>query len=359
VLLLLGCLGLGGGLWAQVAPHLSLHQGTTLVINPVFPPLLRPARMLETGFSWLPSGQRPWHARFRYPRLSLSAWYVDPGNPAILGRAYALLPAVEMPFVQRPRWQLSYQLGSSLAFLDRPYDRATNPTNNVVGSRISNLTLLRLRAAYALAPPWRLRLDLSGLHFSNGHTRYPNLGINIPALGLGLSYHPGGAAIQDRPSRPPAAKAGHWRPALRLHYGLSGGKAPQAPRYPVYLASVYLQRPWRERLRWQAGLLYARSGYIAAFMQDHDIASEASGADMWVLFLGTEWMMGRFSFSLNLGPYLRTAYLMDYRLYTELGWRWYLRDQQRNPHMQPFLGAFVHAHSGEADFSSLALGFVF
>ena len=360
VLLLLGCLSLGASLCAQVAPHLSLHQGRTLQINPVFPPILRPATLLEAGLSWTPTGRRAWHAPYRYPRLSLSAWYLDLGNPAVLGRAYALLPTVEGIAAQGLRWRFSWELGSSLAYLDRPYDRATNPTNNVVGSRISNITLLRLRLGYVLAPHWRARLDLSGLHLSNGHTRYPNLGVNIPALGLGLSYHPGGATFHPRPSRPPAPRPyGHWRPGLRLHYGLSGGKAPQGPRFPVYIASFYLHRPWRARWRWQVGLEYVHTTYIAAFIRDHDIAPGAQGPEMWILYGGTEWMMGRFSFSLALGPYLRTAYLMDYRLYTQLGWRWYLRDQQVHPHRQAYLGLFVHAHSGEADFASLGCGWAF
>ncbi|GAB4403689.1 MAG: hypothetical protein OHK0039_03130 [Bacteroidia bacterium] len=344
-------------LYAQLWLTAQTYAGTTLRIHPQYPTPTQTATGIEAGIEWAPDGAAM--AGWGSPRAGLVLLHAGTGHPDVLGRGYALLPYLRWTTQPWHGWRASCAVGFSLAWLDRPYDRVTNPTNIATGHALNNLTMLRVQASYEARGPLVWHLALSGFHFSNGHTRYPNLGLNIVGVATGVGYRLGEAA-------PVAVRSGRWRrvplrPGLRLGYGISGGKAPDGPLYPMY--TLLVETPWAHwgPATFTAALMGFQSGYVQAFVRDHEVPvrSPSRAALGLTANAGARLALGHFAFQFRVGPYLRRPYLMDYFLYTELGWEWHFVRPSRQALCRPYVGLYVHSHSGEADFATCAWGVAF
>ena len=86
---------------------------------------------------------------------------------------------------------MNVKLGTGFAWFTNPYDKIDNTENKLVGSHITNATELSLAVWFAFLPEWRIEAGTSFLHFSNGHTSIPNLGLNDVTAKVGIMYTPG------------------------------------------------------------------------------------------------------------------------------------------------------------------------
>jgi hypothetical protein len=86
------------------------------------------------------------------------------------------------------RLSLNYEWNFGLSAGWKPHDYDFNPYNTIIGSKMNAY----LDAGLALNWMLSRRLDLiSGItltHFSNGNTRFPNAGLNMAGLKVGLAY---------------------------------------------------------------------------------------------------------------------------------------------------------------------------
>ena len=148
---------------------------------------------------------------------------------------------------------------------------------------------------------------------------------------------------------------------IRLGYGRNAHKTPGGPVYPVYVGSVSLNTIFQNRFRFKLGTewFWAESQYAFVRNQNIPVANERREGLGGIVFIGSEFLLGRMALIAYAGPYVKRPYLMDYLIYTKIGVKMYLHDQQVNHRFQPFVGVFVHSHSGEADFAEFGVGFVF
>lgn len=355
------CLLFLGLTHAQPSYEVSTHLGPTLRIHPAFPEVNPLSHVLEASILFPTSGKKIWHQRYGFPEIGLSLVYSSFGNPEVLGWGVSLMPSLRGLITQRQQWRIQYVLASSLIYASQSFDRVENPTNNVIGARISNLTHFGFEGIWQFHPKLAYVIGISGTHLSNARVRIPNLGINIPALKMGIRYSPQQTQERKSASPPPSQKGLQVYPGIRLGYGFTSSKVPDGPIYPVYLASFNVNTFWRNKIRFKLGLEGFFNTSISEFYRNHqaDWVPLPSGAIGIALYGGFEYALGRFSIVGHLGPYLKRAELMDYFLYTKLGTQYYLFDQQLKDRKQVYLGIYVHSHSGEADFAEIGLGYLF
>ncbi|RZK89419.1 MAG: hypothetical protein EOO62_36150, partial [Hymenobacter sp.] len=214
-----GALTLVAGLWAQaavaqlVAP--TQHAYDSVAAQAPRPPLVLGAYaqgsfILDhtyaishlavshpTGFELnaqrQTTGRTAWHGWYKYPKVGLAFVYYDYHNP-ILGRSYAATAYISKPFLRTRRQDLSFRLGTGLAWFTNPFDLQTNRKNTIVSSSLNATLQLRVEYDYALSEHLGLLVGVALNHYSNGATTKPNFGVNLPSLVLGLNYH------QQRPA---------------------------------------------------------------------------------------------------------------------------------------------------------------
>jgi len=333
----------------------SLHGGYTLQIHPDYPEITQPSfsGMLGVVNSNAPNIYLP------NARTGIAWTWLDAGNPEILGQATGPMVFLDGYWTGRRKWSLRYALGTGFAGMTRTFNRQSNPTNIVVGSRITSLAYFQLYVSGPISKRYSLQVGLSAWHYSAARVRVPNLGINVPSLMIGLT--PTQVWVCGEQVEWPEIDK-RLRPGIRLGMGFTSRKTAGGPLYPVpTLMGMVQKRDGHGLLRWQAGFKAFYEESLFAFYQNQDFGRDtpqrdATGLIAWV---GCEWLLGRLGINARLGPYLKRPHLMDHPLYTELGLQYYLNNQNEHFRNQPYLGLYVHAHSGEADWAELALGWMF
>lgn len=112
--------------------------------------------------------------------------FINPGNPDTMGYALGLFPQIQFPFNCEKKHSY-FVLGCGLEYSTKTYTEE-NFAFNAISSHFNALIMLGYRRIFSLTPQWKLNTELRWTHFSNGSTKAPNLGLNIPTLCLGLQY---------------------------------------------------------------------------------------------------------------------------------------------------------------------------
>lgn len=87
------------------------------------------------------------------------------------------------------RLSLDYEWNFGLSFGWKPYHPWENRYNVMIGSRMNAYINTNFYLKWMLSPQFNLTSGLTLTHFSNGNTKFPNAGMNMIGMKLGLVYH--------------------------------------------------------------------------------------------------------------------------------------------------------------------------
>ena len=264
-------------------------------------------------------GAAPWHGWYKYPKVGLALVYYDYHNP-LLGRSYAATVYLSKPFLRTRRQDLSFRLGTGLAWFTNPFDIQTNRKNTIVSSALNATLQMRLEYDYALSPHLGLLLGLALNHYSNGATTKPNFGVNLPSVVLGLNYHQQRPAPTARTLAPAPADVGHNFFLASTSLGYKQRDVGDYTKYLVNSLTVAAGRRVNRKSNLLVGLegFYDRSLLSAqkdtARRQDNLVDVKKAG-----VFLGHELLFGRLAFASHLGFYVYNPYKSNGFYYERLG----------------------------------------
>lgn len=80
---------------------------------------------------------------------------------------------------------LDYEWNFGASFGWKPYDEVSNPYNDVVGSKVNAYINAGIMLSWRPDPLWTFTFGFDAVHFSNGNTGYPNLGVNTLGIRAG------------------------------------------------------------------------------------------------------------------------------------------------------------------------------
>jgi Lipid A 3-O-deacylase (PagL) len=313
----------------------------------------------ELNFSYQTFGKKEWQQHQRYPQMGISLFYHDLGNAAVFGEAWSVIPHINVALHHSLKYQLGFRFGIGLAYLTKPYDVFTNPTNNAFGAHKNSGVLFEINNRWQVNKYWQLRGGLSFMHYSNGTNRLPNFGLNVPALVVGARYTPYLVAKADYTHYDVPKKrdkkwgAQMWLCMANRERGTSGG-----PSYPVYNVSLsthfYLNKI--NRLSFGAEYEYNKSVYefgkhVAAFNSE---AEARRGAARTQLFVGDEFLFGSWGFTILTGIYTsRQSYLLPGPVYNKVITRYYFPEKGK---MKWHVGVYLKSHFVIAEYMGFGLG---
>ncbi|BDS14181.1 acyloxyacyl hydrolase [Aureispira anguillae] len=318
----------------------------------------------ELNFEIKTYGKKHWHERCGFPRWGLAVAYQYSGNAEQMGHCIAILPNVTVDFFRHKKIRLFGRLGVGLGLITKPFDRQTNPLNNMVGSYLNNNTSLRLGMAWRIHKNIELRPSATFNHYSNAASTLPNLGINIPSFQLGICYMPNPVEEEDyikvAPSeRPQRSKRVQFSAVFSMGFReLSPGSNL---KYPIWHSSVDAGLFITRNNRLKAGIEYDYIGSSYAFTkhnggyQDKDLHWEASRI---TLFVADEIMIGRFAILAQLGFYVTQNVGQPWFMSIRLSGRYYFMDPYLNP-ATPFVTVTMKSHKIIAEYFSIGLGAAF
>ena len=333
LLILLICCGFSSFMVAQKGFQLEpvLHFGVVTKHTPELKFKVKsPTVGMDLNFKFKSFGTKEWQEWRKFPTLGVTATWMRFGNTAILGQAFSITPNITLPLFNAKKWEGYFQVGSGIAYMTKTYNAVNNPENNAIGSHGVASMLMRFYAARQIRPRWKMNVGISLNHFSNGGSRLPNFGLNIPALMVGLNYTPQPIEPTDfifhQKEKTATRKFG-----LDLHFGsgLVQRFAIGGPRFPVYFVALggnyYLNRV----NRLVAGFEYEQNRAIYFFslhtFHSFTTADARKKASRLTFFVGDEFLFGRWSITLQMGVYLgKFSFLKSGTFYNKFSTRYYL-----------------------------------
>ncbi len=127
------------------------------------------------------------------------------GNPKGLGTpvsVYAFQGAPAYHFSDRLSLYYEWNFGASFGW--RPCDGETAYSNLIVGSRANAYINLGAGLMFRMNDDYSLMAGVDLTHYSNGNTSFPNPGVNMAGLRVGVVRHIGGSSIGGHSSNSPA-----------------------------------------------------------------------------------------------------------------------------------------------------------
>lgn len=179
---------------------LSFHKGI-IVTQPRLKPFAQshPAKM-QLDFSFINNTQRSWSQCNCYSKTGLSFSYVDFNNKQVLGEAFNLAIYAEPYLYYSKPFQFSFRGGVGVSYLNQGFDPRTNSDNLFFSSPVSFLLTVGLSATFKISPAFDVGVSTQFNHISNGGTRYPNWGINVPTVAVGVDYQINKTKLTQRES---------------------------------------------------------------------------------------------------------------------------------------------------------------
>ena len=265
------------------------------------------------------TGAEPWHGWYRFPKIGLALVYYDFHNP-VLGYAFAASPYISKTFSRGAKHDLSFRLGTGLAYLTNPFNQETNHKNTINSTGLNATLQLRFEYDYAVTPHLGLLAGLGLNHYSNGATSKPNFGVNLPTLLLGLNYHAQRPAPHVNDYAPAPAEVGRFFYNVSASLGFKQRTPADPHDYQVYSGTLAVGR----RMNRKSNLLLGVEGFNDRSLQaDLDDTTRIGGAKPDVkkagVFLGHELLFGKLAFDSHLGFYVYAPYKSSTVYYERLG----------------------------------------
>lgn len=306
-------------------------------------------------------GKKYWHQRCGFPRWGIALTYLYSGNAKEMGHCISILPHITVDFFKSKKLRIFGRLGVGLGLVTHPFDRQTNPLNNMVGSYLNNNTSLRLGLAWTVHKNIELRPSIAFNHFSNAASTLPNLGINMATVQLGICYIPqpleeGDYIKSEQPQRNKRIQFSHV-----VSMGFKDLIVGSRLQYPVWHTSIDAGLFITRSNRLKAGIEYDYIGSSYAFTQHNggyqgkDLHWQASRI---TLFIADEMMIGRFSILAQVGFYLTQNIGQPWFMSIRLSGRYYLVDPFKNS-FAPFVTITMKSHKIVAEYFSIGLGAAF
>lgn len=319
------------------------------------PDITEKSHAFELTVSRVTKGEKAWQRKLNYPEIGGAFFVARFGDHEIFGNAYALIPFAKFWLKRGKNLDFYLRAGFGLGYLNRPYNRVSNPTNNVIGSKVNNCTQFSLGLDYKVHKELTLFSALNFTHFSNASFQSPNLGINYVAFSTGFRYLPNsqkGNYNQELIPKPIQKNFFRFNFAMAFY----DNRTPGGPKYPIYVMSAAYSRATSINNRVFAGINYAfdvgKREYISQFVVDIDPikASDLS------LIVGDEIFLGRVSFDALLGVYLLKAYDSKPPVFAKLGLNYHAVQFGESNEKSLFFGIHMKTHYSVAQHFDLGVG---
>lgn len=175
-----------------------LHYGPDISSSPNLNSIIKGTDFLafDLRIGWQSTGREVWERKLAYPQygFGFSAYILDTEDireiEHTLGVPIGIYGFASLPLVRAKRfYALNFEMAAGITTDFHPYDPEKNPQNDLIGSRVTVYIDFGLSNYFTISPRTDLQLGLNLIHFSNGRTRTPNIGINLAGVHAGMRYH--------------------------------------------------------------------------------------------------------------------------------------------------------------------------
>lgn len=295
---------------------------------------------------------KDWSEEYRNPYAGVTLYGSNLGNKEILGYGFGMYGFIEFPWARTEKHVFTSKLGAGVGVVTKVYDVAKNPKNVPMSTYLNAVICLGIQGRWYIKPEHALVYSLDMTHFSNGSSKVPNLGVNMPFIGLGYEYtfkkkELPGVELKTF-ERVPFFKS--WNVSL---VGIlsdkeifpTGGK-----RYPVYSLSGMVFKQFKPKVGMEIALDVISKQSILRY-RDYIAKSQWDILQIGA-FAGYTIPLDRFRFVIGMGGYIKDRYNPDALFYHRVGMRYQC-------HNGLLLNLVLKSHWAKADYIEYGIGYTF
>ncbi|GAA4270983.1 acyloxyacyl hydrolase [Aquimarina gracilis] len=379
-----------------VVPEISI--GKTMEANTGFPETDLQKSFFVSFGNYNSFTDQEWASELGHPKTGISFGVTDFGNIDKIGIAYTLMPFIEIGLFRKhtKRWNVSIGMGTS--YINRQYDAETNPFNLAVTTEInwSFRSFLYYDIFKRKQTDWRLGFGYA--HFSNGHTRLPNQGLNSFLVNVSTIIGKESERARNDKNFQKKEKNRSSENYFSFRSGIGQNVLSRIfnDQKEVYSLAFSGGKVINKTFKFGAGAYYRfYEHYYDHIKENGQLVSEQVPeyrenpyryATNFGFFGSTELLIGHVGVEFDLGINIyKPFYKIDWQLsqgyfyngeYAKLGeldWyyevkrtvssrlgiKYYLFNTYRSPRNNLFIGANINANLGQADFSEVSLGYAY
>ena len=316
---------------------------------------------LEISFYKQTMGEKAWQRKLHYPEIGGSFVFAGNGDQQVFGNAY-LFMIVSKFWIVRSRYVDFYlRVGTGLAVVPHPFDLVDNPKNNAIGSVLNSADQFRLGVDLKPHAQVHMSVGLTFTHYSNAGTQVPNLGVNVPALNIGIRYFPKvSAGLRYNRNRVPKPEKKN-EVMIKLGVGYQESQTYYGPKYPIYIGTINFARYTSIANKVLAGACveFNQGNYDFNRIQEIDVKySRVMDVTQFSIFVGDEILLGRVGLFFIAGGYIFPV-RKDPPVYAKLGLNYYFPDFGKNKSRRFFIGTSLKTHYLAAQYYELSTGVAF
>ena len=358
----------------------AIYHSGYIVENTINVPKSTSPFFFEFNPSIQTNGSKEWHHIFGLPEVGCSFYAGNLGNKRELGNIFGILPNMTFNTINRRWFSPKISLGIGLAFFNKPYNAQTDTANVYIGSHITAFAHVAVFIQPRLSDHFNLKVGVAVSHCSNGHYQVPNVGLNLMSVFAGVAYHPlvfPNHFEKRKIQVPPGKIKFNVRLGIGVHELARTLGPAGTPKYAIYSTDLFLSKRYGRKSNVQAGVEvnYYNSYYNYIVKNDFFTNNQKLKSTVMTVFLGHDLLIHHFSLLTQGGinvynqfynNYIK-MYLSERGMKTELkkyisarlGVQYYFFDPNYCNSSNIYIGAYIKANFGQADFSCMQLGFVF
>ena len=328
--------------------------------------------------------EKLWTVYFNYPSTGLSVFYSNYGNNEVFGSSITVLPYIALNTSRRHFNSFHFKIGMGASYFSTSYNKYSNPRNLAVGSRISWVFQTTAYYNLLLSKHVDLNLGVSFIHHSNGHTKLPNLGLNSVLLSVSSRIYldPIQTNNKEKFQKPKLNRTKQYFAMARLGIGMHEFGGPDSEtggiKRAVDVVSFGVGTVFKQVVKLRVGFTYRfyqqYYNYILDYQPEEYTGHPVYGASNLQVYIGGEFLLGHIGIDGEIGiNILKPFYVYHNELYEDdkavkywvkkilsprLGLKLYLNNTANNPKNNLYVGAYINANYGQADFSEISFGFV-
>lgn len=309
----------------------------------------------EIAWFFHSSGKKEWHHAYRFPRAGVALYGSTVGNRELLGSYFGAYSFVEFPFVKREKSEFTGKIGAGLGYGTKVFDQELNPKNVAMSTHINALISLGLQYRRFFGD-YHTVIGVDLTHFSNGSTKVPNLGINLPyfSLGLGKTIHKSPADSLELWKKIGLNQAikHRWDFSINAIASVKEVYPTGRRKFPIYAISMLGNKQFgpKSGIELALDLIYKTS--IEVYKQDIYPEKKKSDIVQAGVYVGYVLPLDRLRFVLGMGAYVRDVYNPDDLFYHRIGMR-YRASEHWNVQL------VLKSHWAKADYVEYGIGYVF
>jgi hypothetical protein len=329
------------------------------------------SQLWQSSLNFHLNGSKHWQRYWNRPTIELNMLYMHFGNDDILGKAFGCIPSVRFKLTKVKTIDINFHVGFGGAYLNKKYDKISNPLNNAIGSHWNNVTQFALSIERQVYKNFHIAVGGHFTHFSNARTASPNRGINTAGLTFGVIQSFEGKSDKREENKflsDTLEKSGdtvilkrRWGGDFLAGYGISEYSFTGGPKYGSYFMNVGLSYSISPFLKIILGGEYEYNQSVYQFYyQDFIPADEAKQkATKIASYLAADLAFGKVVFRAQSGYYLPYPELRENTTpyYIKLNINVYpFPDHWR---LRPYLGILLKSHVEIAQYMGLVSGVSF